>query len=241
MIHDTPDVDSPTVRQIRIAFEQTPSKLRLVEQGWRQRRREEIARKQVQQACHGIPKVDHVGHQGHATAIVMMARNPGDPADAMTSRTKPMMAPPTPPPTPPPDFKPVRNGQDHEEDVLKDAPRRIISHPLPPTPTPVVLGQKTTLLIPDQSLPGSYECVLRMGSRRISVMRGGEVMEVVSGNKFLWTCRGECKKWSQAERKQWDTVWDLVEEVKRTTPRVSDCMFRRLTLMSRSRYFIPLP
>jgi hypothetical protein len=237
MIQDKPEIDSPTVRQIRIAFEQTPNKLRLVEQGWRERRREEIARKPVQ---HGTPRVEDVGHQARPMTTGTTARDTGRPTVAPT-RIKPIMTPPTPPPTPPAESKPARTKADYEKDVAKDAPRRIISHPLPPMPTPMILGHKTTLFIPDQSPPCSYECVLRIGGRRISVVRGGDVVEVVSGNKVLKICRAEYKEWTQVERKQWETVWDLVEQVKRKTPRVSDCMFCGLELMDRSRYIIPLP
>jgi hypothetical protein len=238
MIPDKPESDSPTVRQIRIAFEQTPNKLRLVEQGWRQRRREDIAREPVQHAGHATSGQENVGPQLRPTTIGMTARNPARPTDA---RPKPVMAPPTPPPTPPAESKPARTKADHEKDAAKDAPRRIISHPLPPTPTPMVLGHKTTLSILDQSLPGPHECALRIGSRRISIMRGGDVIEIVSGNKVVRICRAGYKEWTQVERKQWETVWDLVEQVKRKTPRVSDLLFCGLKLMDRSRYIIFLP
>lgn len=241
MIQDKPEFDSPTVRQIRIAFEQTPNRLRLVEQGWRERRREDIARSPLQeQAAQGTPEKRDVGREVRSTTIRTIAKRSGRPTEAMPTRTKPVIAPPTPPPTPPASSIPVITNQDHQEHVGKDAPRRIISHPLSPTPTPMVLGHKTTLLIPDQSLPSPYECVLRIGSRRISVIPGGDVVEVVSGNRVSRICRAEYKEWTQVERKQWETVWDLVEQVKRTTPRVSDCMFCGLGIMNRSRYIIPL-
>jgi hypothetical protein len=200
-----------------------------------------IARKPNLQAGHGIPGVDNNGHQVRPTTIEITARNPGRPTEAIPTRTKPALAPPTPPPTPPADYEPVRINHDHQDDVAKGAPRRIIAHPLPPTPTPMVLGHKTTLFIPDQCAPSPYECVLRIGSRRISVIRGGDAVEVSSGNKVLRICRGEYKDWSHVERKQWETVWGLMEQVKRTTARVSDCLFYGVDLMGRSRYIIPLP
>jgi hypothetical protein len=241
MIQDKAEIDSPTVRQIRIAFEQTPNKLRLVEQGWRERRREEITRKPIKEAGHGAPGKENDGHQVRPTTIETTPRNQGRPTEAMPTRVKPLLAPPTPPPTPPANSEQVLTNEEHEKDVVKDAPRRIITHPLPPTPTPIVLGHKTTLSIPDQPPPCPQECVLRIGSRRISIMRGGEVMEVLSGSKAVRIRRAEYDVWSQAERKQWETVWDLVEQVKRKTPRVSDCSFHGIDLMGRSRYIIPMP
>lgn len=218
---DKQDIDSPTVRQIRIAFEQTPNKLRLVEQGWRERRRQEISRKPVMEAGHGTSEVEKVGDQIQRAAVGMAAKNRKRPTEATPSLARHETAPPTPPPTPPAQDKPICTKKDHKADMPIKMPRPILADPLPPTPTPMILGHKTTLFIPDQSPSCPHECVLRIGRRRISVMRGGETIEVASGAQVLRIRREEYKEWSQMERRQWETVRDLLEQVKRQTPRVS--------------------
>ena len=218
---DKQDIDSPTVRQIRIAFEQTPNKLRLVEQGWRERRREEINRTPIQQDGRGISGVKTVGDQVQRAAVGVAARKRNRPTEAMPSLARHETAPPTPPPTPPVQDQPICTKKDHKADTPIKMSRPILADPLPPTLTPMALGHKTTLFIPDQYPSCPHECVLRIGRRRISVMRGGELIEVASGTQVSRMRLAEYKEWSQTEKKQWETVWDLLEQVKRKTPRVS--------------------
>ena len=47
------------------------------------------------------------------------------------------------------------------------------------------------------------------------------MIEVASGTQVSRMRLAEYKEWSETERKQWETVWDLLEQVKRKTPRVS--------------------
>jgi hypothetical protein len=218
---DKQDIDSPTVRQIRIAFEQTPNKLRLVEQGWRERRRQEINRKPIEQDGRGISGVDKVGDQVQRAGVGVAARNRKRPTEATPSLARHETAPPTPPPTPTAQDKSICTKTDRKADTPINVPRPVLAHPLPPTPTPMILGHKTTLFIPEQSQSCPHECVLRIGRRRISVMRGGEMIEVASGTQVSRMRLAEHKKWSQTETRQWETVSDLLEQVKRKTPRVS--------------------
>ena len=236
------DIESPTVRQIRIAFEQTPNKLRLVEQGWRERRRQEINRKPIQQDGHGVPGLKTVGDQVQRAGVGVAARNRKRPTEATPCLARHEPAPPTPPPTPPAaQDKSICTKKDRKADTSINMPRPILADPLPPTPTPMILGHKTTLFIPDQSPSCPHEFVLRIGRRRISVMRGGEMIELASGTPVSRMRLAEYKKWSQTQRKQWDTVWDLLEQVKRKTPRVSSLTDWSVELMCRSRYIIRLP
>lgn len=218
---DKQDIDSPTVRQIRIAFEQTPNKLRLVEQGWRERRRQEISREPIQHGGHGASEVEKIGDQAQRAGVGVAARNRRRPTEATPCLARHETAPPTPPPTPPTQDKLICTNKDRKADTPINMPRPVLVHPLPPTPIPVILGHKTTLFIPDQSPSCPHEFVLRIGRRRISVMRGGEMIEVASGTQVSRIRCEEYKEWSQTERKQWKTVWDLLEQVKRKTPRVS--------------------
>jgi hypothetical protein len=91
---DITHTESPTVKQIRIAFEQTPSKLRAAEQGWRERRKEITKRIQPVQTSRMPEKGLKVGHQAEYPAV-----KPTAPEVVVSAR--PTTSPPTPPQTPP--------------------------------------------------------------------------------------------------------------------------------------------
>jgi hypothetical protein len=208
---DITHTESPTVKQIRIAFEQTPSKLRAAEQGWRERRKEITKRVQPVQTTRttekGRVKVE-VGHQAEYPTGKRTTRELVGPA-------RPTTSPPTPPQTPP-----ASQDNPHSEDIDRsEAPRPILAYPLAPTLANISLGRRGSLSISHPSSP--HEVEVRIGKQRISVLRGGHILEVGMKAGQRTICRENYRNWSSAERKQWEMVRDLVEQVKRKTPRVS--------------------
>jgi hypothetical protein len=208
---DITHAESPTVKQIRIAFEQTPSKLRAAEQGWRERRKEIAKRIQSDQATRTTEKRRievKVGHQAEYPAV--RHANPKVMASA-----KPTTSPPTPPQTPP-----ARQGNTQSKDLDRsDAPRPILAHPLAPTLSSIHLGRNGSLSIPHPSSP--HELEVQIGKQHISVLRGGDTLEIGTKAEQRTICRKDYRNWSSTERKQWEMVRDLIEQVKRKTPRVS--------------------
>jgi hypothetical protein len=205
-------IETPTVKQIRIAFEQTPSKLRAAEQGWRARRKQEINR--IPQN----PRDALVDETKGRLDFEYQAKHPSAPrvASKVIKSAKPTTAPPTPPPTPPTNQDPQYLPELEEE----DSPLPILIYPLAPSRTAIPLGCDGSLSIP-QSPSSPYECIVRIGHQHTSVARGGNTLEVDSEGKRRTIHREDHKTWSARERKQWEMVRDLVEQVKRKTPRVS--------------------
>jgi hypothetical protein len=208
---DITHTESPTVKQIRIAFEQTPSKLRAAEQGWRQRRKEITKRIQPVQASHMSEKERtgiKVGHQAEYPAVKRTSPELVGPA-------RPTTSPPTPPQTPP-----ASQDNPHSEVLDRgEAPRPILAYPLAPTLANISLGRGGSLSIPHPSSP--HEVEVRIGKQRISVLRGGHTLEIGTKAEQRTICRKDYRIWSSTESKQWEMVRDLVEQVKRKTPRVS--------------------
>jgi hypothetical protein len=228
---DITHTESPTVKQIRIAFEQTPSKLRAAEQGWRERRKEIAKRIQPDQATRTTEKGRievKVGHQAEYPAV--RHANP----KVMVS-TKPTTSPPTPPQTPS-----ARQENLQSKDLDRaEAPRPILAHPLAPTLSSIPLGRNCSLLIPHPSSP--HELEVRIGKQGISVLRGGHVLETGMKGEQRATCRKDYRNWSSTARKQWEMVRDLVEQVKRKTPRVGEYPGPQAVLIGRSRYITHPP
>jgi hypothetical protein len=205
---DITHTESPTVKQIRIAFEQTPSKLRAAEQGWRERRKEIIKRIQPVQTSVVPEKGLKVGHQAEYPAVKRTSPE-------VVVSAKPTTSPPTPPQTPPTS----QAGPPYQETDRSDAPLPILAYPLAPTLTGISLGRGGSLSIPHPSSP--YEVKVRIGKQRISVLRGGHILEMGMKGEQRTICRKDYRIWSSRERKQWEMVQDLLEQVKRKTPRVS--------------------
>jgi hypothetical protein len=206
---DITHTESPTVKQIRIAFEQTPSKLRAAEQGWRERRKEITKRIQPVQTSRMPEKGLKVGHQAEYPAVKRTT-----PEVVVASR--PTTSPPTPPQTPPATSQ--GHLQSNELD-RGDVPAPILAHPLAPTLNSIPLGRNGSLSIPHPSSP--HEVKVRSGKQLISVLRGGHILEIGMKGEQRTIRRKDYRNWSSTERKQWEMVRDLVEQVKRKTPRVS--------------------
>jgi hypothetical protein len=205
---DITHTESPTVKQIRIAFEQTPSKLRAAEQGWRERRKEITKRIQPVQTSAVPEKGLKVGHQAEYPAVKGTT-----PEVVMSAR--PTTSPPTPPQTPR-----AIHDHPHSEDIDRgEVPRPILAYPLAPTLANISLGRGGSLSIPHPSSP--HEVEVRIGKQRILVLRGGHILEIPMKREQRTICRKDYRSWSSTERKQWEMVRDLVEQVKRKTPRVS--------------------
>jgi hypothetical protein len=205
---DITHTESPTVKQIRIAFEQTPSKLRAAEQGWRERRKEITKRIQPVQTSAVPEKGLKVGHQAEYPAVK------GTSPEVMVS-AKPITSPPTTLRAPP-----AIQGHIQSKDTDRgNVPAPILSYPFAPTLSSIPLGRNSSLSIPHPSSPQEVE--IRIGKQRISVLRGGHILEIEVKGEQRTICRKDYRNWSSTERKQWEMVRDLVEQVKRKTPRVS--------------------
>jgi hypothetical protein len=192
---DVTFVDSPTVRQIKLAFEQTPARLRAAEQGWKAKRRADLAEAQQERKSR------------HMQDIPIFIASPA----------KRYKAPPTPPMTPPSETLPLPKLDSTD---VGDAPRRIRSYPLPPT-TYTSLGPTGSISIPTPSPNAAIQCILRVGKQRIKVKLGGEAIDIECGGQSETIRREVYQSWSRIEKRQWEIVSDLVEQVKRKTPRVS--------------------
>ena len=208
---DITHTESYTVKQIRIAFEQTPSKLRAAEQGWRERRKEITKRVQPVQTNRttdeGRTELE-VGHQAEYPAVKRTT-----PEVVVSAR--PTTSPPTPPQTPS-----ASHDNPHSEDTDRgEAPRPILAYPLAPTLSSIPLGRGGSLSIPHPSSP--HEVEVRIGKQRISVLRGGHILEIGMKGEQRPISRKDYRNWSSTERRQWEMVWDLIEQVKRKTPQVS--------------------
>jgi len=234
---ETTLIESPTVKQIRIAFEQTPSKLRAAEQGWRERRKEISKRIQPVQRSHTTEKEKNrtevqVGHKAKYPAVSRITPEIGLSA-------KPITGPPTPPRTPPTSRYDLQSKQsDRNYTPAPDTPAPILAYPLAPTLASIPLGRCGSLSIPHPS--SLHEVEVRIGKQRISVLRGGHTLETGTKGEKRTIRREDHRSWSSTERKQWGMVRDLVEQVKRQTPRVSELDLPQGVLIGRSRY-ITLP
>lgn len=123
------------------------------------------------------------------------------------------------------------------------SPDPIIAHPLVPTSQPVRIMSGAYVSIPSRSHATGYELKLDMGDNQIVVLTGGRSLSLVSKiaarkgakPKVSLINLDECDDWTEDERMQWTLVMDLVEGLKRKTPRVghpvrsSSCGDRWLT------------
>jgi len=216
---ETTFIESPTVKQIRIAFEQTPSKLRAAEQGWRERRKEITKRSQPAHVSHTTEKEKdrveiEVGHKAKYPAV-------GRTIPEIVVSAKPITGPPTPPRTPSTCRHDIQSKHsDRNYTPAPDTPVPIPAYPLAPTLDSIPLGRCGSLSIPHPSSPREVE--VRIGKQRISVLRGGHTLEIGTKGEKRTIRREDHRSWSSIERKQWEMVRDLVEQVKRQTPRVSE-------------------
>ena len=214
-MQETTIIESPTIKQIRIAFEHTPSKVRAVEQGWRQRRKGDTARK--------LPIThEHIKrNQDVPLEVRHRARYPPvtGASPKIPTFEKPMITPAATPPIPPiSDQIPLVN----KTKKKKEAPAPILAYPLAPSLGTIQLGRNGSLTIP-QHTTCSPELILDLGGQDIVIGRGGDSLEMNlededekrSIHRTGYVC------WSRKDWRQWEMVRDLVEQVKRKTPRVS--------------------
>lgn len=223
---DTTLIESPTVRQIRIAFEQTPSKLRAAEQGWRERRKEISKRIQPVQGSHTTEKEKkrtegEVGHIAKYPAVSRIIPEIVVSAKPITGPPTPERGPPTPERTPPTCRNDVQSKHsDSNYPPAPDTPAPILAYPLAPRLASIQMGRCGSLSISHPSSP--HEVTIRIGKQRISVLRGGHTLEIGTKGEKRTIHREDHRSWSSTVRKQWEMVRDFVEQVKRQTPRVSE-------------------
>jgi len=237
---DATDITKRSIRQLRVAFEETPLKLRELEEGWRARRIRvlgEMTDQTVLVTCpirrvsrNDIPtaKVLHIGPLRNAPTYAVGARPTRDPPEMQSVIRKIPIAtaPPTPPASPRSSLRrpssPPLVGPSVAPAGRPTAPHTalpILAQPLPPTshPIPVSRGSpKDTIHV--ESHPSATELVisLKSGKQVIQVLRGG--FEVVLDDRTLRS--DEQSHWDIRQRKEWEMVQSLVERVKRSTPRV---------------------
>jgi len=214
-MQETTIIESPTVKQIRIAFEQTPSKVRAVEQGWRERRKGAITRRlpitheHIKRNQDVPPEVRHRARYPPVTGA----------SPKIPTFGKPMITPAATPPIPPiSDQIPLVN----KTKKKKEAPAPILAYPLAPSLGTIQLGRNGSLTIP-QYTTCSPELILDIGGQHIVIGRGGDSLEMKleDENEKRSIHRTGYVCWSRKEWRQWEMVRDLVEQVKRKTPRVS--------------------
>ena len=222
--NQTTYIDKPTVQQLKIAFQDTPIKLREIEQGWKGRRR---------------ARTVSVGDTSRAARTP--SKSPGSrprrqfPALAEDQATVPV---PSQPYLPSPPLTPFeQHDRDQETASTTQSPtgpkplslRPILANPLMPTRRPIKVVPGTYMSVPDISHQSEYEIMLEMGSQRIIVAQGGTSLSTSSSVgkrdaelKSRSISLSGYRNWTEEEKEQWTLVAELVEIVKRKTPRVSE-------------------
>ena len=164
---------------------------------------------------------------------------PDEPSLSLCRRKPPPSVPsplPTPPPTPPISelskrpsrtarpFKassPTPKPAESEKDTLQP----ILASPLPPTssPVPLVRGRPETIDLHPPASKHSFS--LRTKDILIKVLRDGKSLQVLRWVDRRWSLvknlrYGEKEKFDRDDVAQWRIVQQLVEKLKRETPRV---------------------
>lgn len=205
-VDHTAYVDKPTVRQLKIAFEETPVKLREIEHGWRGRRKEQMTAHQVD---------DPRGCSRRSAS-----RSTVQPGPSQGIR----VFPPTPPDTPE-EQRPVRKKTKAvAAPTIAMVPMPILSFPLVHTPRSMRIAPGVHLTIPLPT-PHAHELEFDVNGQAITVLRGGRSLVLSQTgpdhdkkHRLDLDAHGRC---SPADLAQWTLVTELVEKVKRRTPRVS--------------------
>ncbi|WWC72837.1 uncharacterized protein I206_106801 [Kwoniella pini CBS 10737] len=210
--------------------EGTPSPLRQLERGWKEKRRLHLKDASLRAQTNSV-------------------------RFAITSSTSALL---TPPSTPPPsqNFAIIRKDANNPIDTVHtglssgsnctinpeqpvnsqtatsarntDTPhhiRPILSYPLPSTscPVPLIKGKKDTINV---SSPGSmYEVILRLEEGRVvKVRRGGFIAELFMKRKGQIQERlldmKDVGKWTETEKRDWQNISDVISDFKRMTIRV---------------------
>lgn len=213
--NQTSYIDRPTVQQLKLAFQETPIQLREIENGWKGRRKQQMVRPSTKSPTPGL--------KGRPSTHVD-ERNKG------LERAQGYL--PSPPSTPleshEPEVNTSRNAPMKEMHKTRQ-PRPILAFPLIPTLRPIKVVSGVYVYIPTPTHHSEYELRLYMSQRRVTVLSGGMSLSTIpttTGREGQMQLAhqinlDQCDDWAESERGQWELVAELVECVKRKTPRVS--------------------
>lgn len=204
---------------------ETPERLRVLEKGWRERRRVilgETSRINEEARIHRQPQL-------HQTELELTER----PEKATTTHLSPRQSrqiisrrPLTPPPTPPlPSSDLPSPHKAWVPPARTSKPVPIVRGHLPPTGRPVCLPKSTSTIhvLPTGS---KYEMMIELGKHQdIRIRRGGREIETRQSRGGLPTETvviklNDCEAWSAREASQWESVSQLVNGFKRMSARV---------------------
>lgn len=216
-INQTAYIDRPTVQQLKVAFQETPIKLREIEQRWKGRRKEQMAIAVGADTKVQTPTLRATTHHENSKMTTNHGRSylpspPSTPPEAQLQDREKKSRPTTQPAAVP----------------TSKQPKPILAYPLMPTLQPVRIVSGVYMTIPPKSHAAEYEIKLDMGDKQIVVLAGGRSLSSVSMIAAKMDAKpkvsqiniDEHDNWTESERGQWNLVVDLVERVKRKTPRV---------------------
>ena len=240
----------PSIRHLRVAFEETPPKLRELEQGWRARRKRVLD--DVTQATQdrmtgssyeglgiGEARLDEgddmvLSRQQHTALNTSSRPRPANAEIEPTQHimTGPLRAVPIPAPLPTPPASPpipvIRAVSPRTGSILPTARQHhhhelakpILAHPLPPSAHPIPISRRSRRETIRVS-PLEWSTELV-----ISLELGKREIRIMRGGKRVAFGDRELLLddqggWGKTDWEEWEMVQALVDRVKRATPRVS--------------------
>lgn len=237
ILDQTADSDQPTVRQLKLAFQETPLKLREIEDGWRDKRKQKLAQLNNVDGNRTVGK-EYLSLKSRTVTAVRALND-----DALV---EPCNHLPSPPLTPPeladrprrPAAGPlsVDNSAIARQEAGNDSPRPIMAFPLSATITPMNIARGVTLQVPSPNSNVLHELRMDLSDQRVVVERGGRAVEWIDRDSSRTRRRIELDKahgWDSCTKKQWQVIADLVERIKRGTPRVSPSSTRSLGALTK--------
>lgn len=219
---------SASIARIRTAFQDTPLRLRELEEGWREKRKRVLGHGAETPIRDGIPapgqaRKAEVG--GGVGGDRMRRKRREDIRAPVRAAVRPITPPPTPPPSPsraklPQNIQTYSMKVSHpriiphipDENPPNVTPKPILSHPLIPTSKPIRLSSNPRSTIHTHPPTSPYELSIELATIKVHVYRGGRVIQI-GERKLLLNGLGR-------DEKEWMIVQDLVEGFKRRTPRV---------------------
>lgn len=235
--NQTSTYDKPTVRQLKIAFQETPLKLREIEDGWRGKRQQQLEEAKCTRGSSRQPSKSSTtrskgGVRNVEAAVDRQSYLPSPPPSPSEPRRQSSQAPHPPPSTLEPSI------------FNTSQPRPILAFPLTPTVWPRNVAVGVSLHVPETASTPRCELHLNLGHQRVVVGSGGRCLIWTSEMNTRQSSKrielDNAEKWSDVTRKRWELVHDLVEQVKRKTPRVSSLITEgSSSRVRRSRYSIP--